>query len=235
MTDTLLREHENTTAPLTDIPTSESSIPEAPASTMRESHQLDSKGEVQDRADALALHKIYEGLLFLRKGAPGDAQKIARLAVQHLWQQPNMPYPRHTHNKPLDYPWSEKARELYFAGNTTGNLVLEHMRPISNLVEALFSIVEEGGEHSEEKFYQELITEHANLCFTVIAKEDDDLLTKAGLRKALVAGDDWARYSKVGLMRSQFSAVTEDERFKPDLIKGRRGRFADPKKSATKK
>ena len=229
-------------APVTDTPESETPVasevaadPEPLKVPMRVFNQLDSKGEDGDRADALELYRVFEGLSHFSDGAFGDTNKIARLAVQHLWQYGKSPYPRHSHNKPLDYPWSEDARNLYFEGKATGNLVLEHVRPLGTLVESLFKIVREGGEDSKEKFYEELIEEHSHLNFTVISNEDNDLLDKAGLRTKLVPGGPWARYEMVGLMREQFKSITEDERFSPDSIKGRRGRFIKPKKVRAKK
>lgn len=230
-------------APVTDAPESGTPVATEVAADaeslkvpMRVFNQLDSKGEDGDRADALELYRIFEGLTHFSDVAFGDTNKIARLAVQHLWQYGKSPYPRHSHNKPLDYPWSEHARNLYFEGKATGNLILEHVRPLGTLVESLFKIVrEEGGEESIEKFYQKLIEEHSHLNFTVISNDDNDLLDKAGLRTKLVPGGPWARYEMVGLMREQFKSITEDERFSPDLIKGRRGRFVKPKKVRAKK
>lgn len=226
MTDTLLQD----LIPSVDLEIAAPEGAELAEVPMREFDQLDSKGEGQDRADAMALYQVYEGLAHLRSGSIGNTHKIAKLAIQHLWQQTRLPAPRHTHNKPLDYPWSKRARDLFFAGDTSGNLVFEHVRPLSTLVEVLFAIVEEAGDDSREKFYQKLVEEHSHLNFTVISNEDNTLLDKAGLRSKMVPGGPWARYELVGLMREQFKSITEDERFSPDMIVGHRGRFAKPKK-----
>lgn len=189
---------------------------------MRVENQLEPLGEDRDRRDAAAIHEIYKGLGLVRstsdsKGYPNQA---AREAIVKIWQEPRMPKPRHTHNKPLEYPWSQDARDLYFAGKTSHKLVLEHVRPISHLRDELFEAVSKPG-CTDQEIHDLLVKAHKNLCFAIITKAEDDRMTAAGLRTALAdAEGDWARYEQaLQLTEDHFGSVINDDRYVPKVKK----------------
>ncbi len=180
---------------------------------MRISNQLDSFGDVQDRLDAAAIHKVFQGLQIIRSTS-GFTNKLARESIVKIWQEPRMPKMRYTHNKPLEYPWSPLARDLFFNGETVGALVLEHVVPISHLCDDIFITLNEAN-CTDEKIYNLLIKSHSPLSFTIITKAEDDVVTGAGLRSALSELDgEWARYEQaLGLKEEHFKAITEDDRY----------------------
>jgi hypothetical protein len=181
---------------------------------MRSVKQLETLGEERDRLDAEAIHKVFQGLTLIRSTSKGFVNKLARETIVKIWQEPRMPNLRYTHNKPLDYPWSPLARDLFFNGETVGALVLEHVTPISHLCEEIFTKIAEEG-CTNEDIYDLIMESHAPLSFTVITKKEDDLVTSAGLRSNLSGLEGaWARYTEaLGLREEHFLAVTEDERY----------------------
>lgn len=180
---------------------------------MRTANQLETFGEDRDRLDAEAIYKVFQGLQLVRTTSKGFVNKLARETIVKIWQEPRMPTLRYTHNKPYDYPWSPPARDLFFNGETVGALVLEHVTPISHLCEEIFIKLSE--DCTEEDVYDLLMESHTPLSFTVITKKEDDLLTSAGLRSNLSELDgEWARYTQaLGLLKEDFLAITEDERY----------------------
>lgn len=177
-------------------------------------NQLNSFGEERDRLDAAAIHTVLRGLKTVRPHSTGFVNKLARESIVKIWQEPRMPELRYTHNKPLEFPWSPLARDLFFTGETVGALVLEHVIPISHLRDEIFDKIDEE-DCTDEVIYDLIIKSHTPLSFTVITKAEDNLLTSAGLRSALSELDgEWARYSQaLGLNKDDFRAVTEDERY----------------------
>ena len=199
----------------------------------RSTDQLDSLGEARDRADSEAIYSIYKALQPLASRRLAVVNRALREAIQKIWQEPRMPKGKDrifSHNKPLDFPWSPNARDLYFGNKAdaavaiTGQLVLEHVTPINILVNDLLAKVAEA-DCTEEKFFELLQAEHRQLSFVVLTKEDDNALTRAGLKAAGVTGEGisaWARYeSGCGLKEEDFLAITADPRFGAELVSGR--------------
>jgi hypothetical protein len=199
----------------------------------RSNNQLDSLGDKRDRADSEAIYSIFKALQPLASRRLAVVNRALREAIQKIWQEPRMPKGKtriFSHNKPLDFPWSPNARDLYFSHRTdasvaiTGQLVLEHVTPINILVNGLLSKVAEV-DCTEEKFYELLLQEHEPLSFVVLTKEDDNALTRAGLKSAGVVEEGasaWARYEKgCGLTEEDFIGVTADPRFSGELAANR--------------
>ena len=186
---------------------------------MRSENQLETFGEDRDRLDAEAIHKVFQGLILIRTTSKGFVNKLARETIVKIWQEPRMPRLRYTHNKPLEYPWSPLARDLFFNGETVGALVLEHVTPISHLCEEIFTKIAEE-RCTNDDIYDLIMKSHAPLSFTVITKTEDDLVTSAGLRSNLSELEGaWARYTQaLSLRQEDFLAVTEDERYPAYLL-----------------
>lgn len=187
---------------------------------MRVRNQLNLLGEDRDRRDAAAIREICKGLELVRSASKSTSypNRAAREAIVKIWQEPRMPKPRHKHNKPLEYPWSQDARDLYFAGNTSNTLVLEHVRPISHLRDEVFAAVVLPG-CTDQTIYDIMIGAQKWMNFAIITKAEDDRLTSAGLRTALAdAEGDWARYEQaLNLTKDHFLAVTDDPRYVPNV------------------
>lgn len=191
----------------------------------RSTDQLDSLGELRDRADAEAIFSIYKALQPLAERKLAVVNRALREAIQKIWQEPRMPKGKDrifSHNKPLDFPWSPNARDLYFgnrddsAVTITGQLVLEHVTPINILVNDMLAYVATP-DATEEGFYELVLQEHRQLSFVILTKEDDNQLTRAGLKAAGVTEEGssaWARY-EVGcdLREEDFLSITADPRW----------------------
>lgn len=185
--------------------------------------QLDSLGDELDRADSDAIYSIFKALQPLTSPRLAKVKERAlREAVQKIWQEPRMPKNRFAHNKPLDYPWSPNARDLYFAHKAdpsislANRLDLEHVTPISILTTQLQE--ESAGTGCTPEVFLGLIKKaHKPLCFAILTSEDHQSLGKGKKGAAAVAGEGitvWTRYEVgFGLKKEDFMSVTEDPRF----------------------
>lgn len=199
--------------------------------------QLESLGAERDAADLDTIYGLFTSLgrtLEIARNAPsgspesrgkGDIGKILRLSVALLWQEPRIPgsgKPKQKldHNKPFVFPWSEKARDVYFGKkadptvSTANQLVLEHTHPAKLLTGDLLKMINEGCTKDQwTKFFLEA---HKGLSFVILTKEEDNALTKAGLRSAIVSVDEdpspLARYTKAGV-QGEFMSLLDDERW----------------------
>lgn len=196
-------------------------------------NQLDTLGEARDRADSEAIYSIFKALQPLAHRRLAVVNRALREAIQKIWQEPRMPKGKDrafSHNKPLDFPWSPNARDLYFqnkddsAVTIKGQLVLEHVVPINILVNDMLAKVAEP-DCTEEQFLKFIRDEHRQLSFVVLTKEDDNALTRAGLKAAGVnelGASAWARYEVgCGLVEGDFISVTADPRFGADSASAR--------------
>lgn len=180
----------------------------------RSTNQLDTKGEMVDRADAKAIYEVYKGLQSVRCASTSYVHRAAREAIQKIWQEPRMPSLKFAHNKPLAYPWSPKARELFFSGERReGALVLEHSTPICFLRDKIFEEIDKP-DCTEETIYNLLRKENETLSFTVITKKEDTKLgAKLRNRMASKPGP-YGRYEEgLELKEEDFLSVTKDPKY----------------------
>lgn len=180
----------------------------------RDTNQLDSKGEKIDRADAKAIYEVYKGLQSVRCASTSYVHRAAREAIQKIWQEPRMPSLKTSHNKPLAYPWSPKARDLILSGKATkGALVLEHTTPISILRDKIFDEVSKE-DCTEETIYNLLKKEHEELSFVILTKAEDTKLGKK-FRNSLSSRESaYGRYEEaLGLTETDFISATKDDRY----------------------
>ncbi|HEX9226374.1 MAG TPA: hypothetical protein VF885_06910 [Arthrobacter sp.] len=200
-----------------------------PSPATRIDNQLNSLGDELDRADSDAIHAVFKALQPLTSPRVIKVKRRAlREAVQKIWQEPRMPKgeSRFAHNKPLDYPWSPNARDLYFAHRADPSVIiknrldLEHVTPIGLLtdeLEALFT----NDECSPDAFFDRLKEVHVPLSFAVLTREDHTALGRVKMKAATVTGEGvsiWARYAAIGLKEEDFMAITADPRFAADLV-----------------
>lgn len=180
----------------------------------RATNQLNTKGEKIDRADAKAIYEVYKGLQSVRCASTSYVHRAAREAIQKIWQEPRMPSLKTSHNKPLAYPWSPKARDLLLSGKgTKGALVLEHTTPISILRDKIFDEVSKA-DCTEETIYNLLKKEHEELSFVILTKAEDTKLGKKFRNSVSTRESSYGRYEEaLGLNEEDFLSATKDDRY----------------------
>lgn len=191
----------------------------------RSSDQLDSLGDEKDLKDATAILTVFRGLLDIRDGYKSFSNRLARLTVQHLWEEPRKPRsPDPDAPQPIVYPWSPDARKAAIDRNTVGNLVFEHTTPLVQVCDEIFQRL------ADPDFDQHAMLDHLReiyrgLCFVVITKADDKKLTNAGWRNTSPdPTDPWSRYkSGLGLGADDFKSLAADPEYKRARSERRRG------------
>jgi hypothetical protein len=150
---------------------------------------------------------------------PSD-QLLSRLLLVKTWQEVRLPRPRQGAIRPIEYPWSESARDLFFKGRATGNLKLEHVKPASYLINEILFPAAEDPECTDQMFLDLLVKEHSRLSFTIVTDIEDDMINAAGYKdKHVESDDDWERYKLSGIDTSTFKSLIEDDRFKRKMTK----------------
>jgi hypothetical protein len=194
----------------------------------RVDNQLNSLGDDLDRADSDAIYSIFKALQPLASPRLAKVKRRAlREAVQKIWQEPRMPRgeSRFAHNKPLNYPWSPNARDLYFAHRAdpsvpiTNRLDLEHVTPIGLLTDELEAFFGDA-DCTTDAFFDRLKKVHVPLCFAVLTREDHQALGRVKMKAATVSGEGvsvWARYAAIGLKEEDFFSIIADPRFGADM------------------
>lgn len=207
-----------------DVPLSRSELLASMNLKRRDTNQLVSFGAESDFADASHIRAILVHLARRSKTHEAKAYQQARGMLVDEWQEARLPAIRHTHNKPIDYPWSKMARDLFFEGNTSNNLVLEHVVPADYLVKKVLFPAVENPDFTDQMMLDLLVKEHSGLIFTVISKAEDRIIDSKKLRNVHIKSDDaWARYKEAGLDTTNFMALIDDERFDPATMLKARG------------
>jgi hypothetical protein len=186
---------------------------------LRVTNQLISLGDERDLKDAGKIR----GTLALwapdRRDKRSPAGSIARKILVDAWQEARLPDPIFDRIRPIEYPWSESARDLFFAGKTKSAITLEHVKPASYLLKEVLFPAAEDPNVTDEMFLDLLNAEHSRLSFTIVSKLEDDMINHAGFRdKHVESEDDWARYTLSGIDTSTFMALVDDERFDKDTM-----------------
>lgn len=167
-----------------------------------------SLGADEDRTDAEGLLGVLRSCKPVRQRRHAGTTHVARQALWNFWELPRLPRPLLQNKYPLAYPWSTSARVSYKENQRAPKggrgLVLEHVRPRNILIDSMI-------ERSDQLTAGELIG-YLNrfLAGAVITREEDLLLTNAGVAYAPVDADDpdpWARYRTAGLAPESFSPV----------------------------
>lgn len=167
-----------------------------------------SLGADEDRADAEGLLGVLCSCQPVRQRRHAGTTHVARQALWSFWELPRLPKPLLQNKYPLSYPWSTAARASYKeyrkAPKGGRGLVLEHVRPRNILIDNMV-------ERSEQLTANDLIG-YLNhfLAGAVITKEEDLLLTNAGVAYAPIDANDpdpWARYRTAGLDPESFKPV----------------------------
>ncbi|GAA2828604.1 hypothetical protein [Leucobacter komagatae] len=132
--------------------------------------------------------------------------RILKEVIWFKWEYPRLPRPLIDGKYPCAYPWSALARETYQRSpkraGRAGQLVIEHVVPkrelMAMIAEQAASLTPSGLAH--------LMIEGCRA--VVITKDEDRLLTRAGLGHVRSNKDDvWSRYRDVGLDLSTFTPL----------------------------
>lgn len=206
------------------------------AELTRVTRQLNDLGEARERDDSDAVYELLDHLRQLTS-TNGKAVQIrdraAREAIDHIWQLPRMPgnnlgrgrrlVKRSTlifsHNKPLIYPWSPKARDAFFAfvadpsQGLTNTLDTDHITPIGTLAADLMSELEGG--MTRDEFFVRIHEVHEPFCFAILTQKEHRGMS--GDHKSGRIGDGvslFVRYQEaLGLDESDLISVLEDPRW----------------------
>lgn len=208
---------------------------ETPAQTLF-TNQLRDLGEERERTDSDAVYEMLDHLRQMTSTHPVSLQlrdRAARTSIEHIWQLPRMPgnglgRGRRTvkrsslifsHNKPLNYPWSPKARNAYFdflrdpSKGLTNRLDTDHLTPIGTLAEDLMSELERGMDRIQ---FFELIREvHKPFCFAILTQAEHRGMGKEFKAGRIAEGVSlFARYREaLGLAEEDLISVHEDPRW----------------------
>lgn len=155
---------------------------------------MDSK----DAADAQLVADIADALRTwqARTGRPA-ATKVLREAVWFYWQNPRLPRPLINGKYPRAAMWSHDAAEMVLAGaaEARGQLVIEHIEPMSRLLRSLINTPEDAGRVAE------LLGD--GLRVVVVTRAESDALPDSG--------DPDERYASAGLTLSDFRSLDDWE------------------------
>lgn len=151
--------------------------------------QRDDEADLQLLLDLLRSYHDHE-----RRTGITSATRVLREALYFVWEGPRLP-------NGLKYapalPHSPAARAQRDAGNHAG-LVYEHAVPVTLVIRRLLAALPSTTENLRAQ-----LEAHAQR--VVITKEEDRLLTAAGLRARMPDPDDvWSRYRAVGLDPESF-------------------------------
>lgn len=188
--------------------------------TTRLTNQLDGLGEARDRTDAGHIYAMFKAL----QPVPANSVRTRALreTIQKLWQEPRMarkPGLIYSHNKPLDFPWSPKARDLYFrrladpSFSLAHRLDLEHVRPLGLTVLELLEKVTDPGFTAEETLSW-LRERHKGLSFAVLTSTEHSGMGQLKAADVDTSLDAFARYRQAcGLAAEDLISVIEDPRW----------------------
>lgn len=182
--------------------------------------QLDSLGEQRDERDAKTIHSIFSALRTAEKHPV--VTRALREAIQKIWQEPRMKRAKglkHSHNKPLDYPWSPKARDLYFrwlgdrSFSLKDRLDLEHVHPLGLTVSELLGLVADPRFTAQDTL-DWLRRKHSGLSFAVLTRAEHQGMGKLKAADVDTSAEAFARYREgCGLEPADLIAVTADPRW----------------------
>ena len=158
-------------------------------------------GKDEDRIDAEALLGVLRECREVRDRRRAGTTHMARQALWSFWELPRLPRPIISNKYPRPYPWSPAARDLYLTTERASGLVLEHVRPLNILVDAM---IISAGSWAVVDLITYLQTYMAG---AVITKAEDKALQAAGVGLGPLDQSDpdvWARYRTANLQPETF-------------------------------
>lgn len=207
----------------------------SPAKT-RITGQLNNLGEAREREDSDAVYELLNHLRQMTSTHPKSLQirdRAARTSIEHIWQLPRMPGNSvgrgrrqekrsasiFSHNKPLSYPWSPKARNAFFdylkdpSKGLTNTLDTDHLTPIGTLAADLMAELDRG--MTRDEFFVRIREVHEPFCFAVLTQKEHRGMGKDYKAARIADGVSlFDRYQKaLGLNEDDLISVHEDPRW----------------------
>lgn len=168
---------------------------------MTEPGRLISLGQDDDQIDAEALLGVLRECREVRDRRRAGTTHVSRQALWSFWELPRLPRPIISNKYPRPYPWSPAARDVYLTTGRTSGLVLEHVRPLNILLDAM---IRSSGAWTVLDLTNYLETFMAG---AVITKHEDTALQEAGVGLGPLDQNDpdvWARYRTANLEPTTF-------------------------------
>lgn len=143
------------------------------------------------------------------KKKTGVMNRIGRLAIQNIWQEPRLPVEsvgeyKKLRIKPFVFPWTPKAKMAYISSNSGAELQLEHIKPMNVYVHEVKEKI--GKEiNCKEEMLQYLYTSHEGLCFAVIEKSEHKELSNQ-----YDPNEEFSRYEAIGIDLTDCKSIYED-------------------------
>jgi hypothetical protein len=166
--------------------------------------RLVSLGTDEDLVDAEALLGVLRECREVRDRRHAGTTHVARQALWSFWEHPRLPRPLISNKYPRPYPWSPAARDIYLTTSRASGLVLEHVRPVNILVDAM---IFSAGSWAVVDLIEYLETYMAG---AVITRSEDEALRDAGVGLGPLDQSDpdvWARYRTAGLVPESFASL----------------------------
>lgn len=163
--------------------------------------RLISLGSEEDHIDADALLGALRECRKIRDRRRAGTTHVTRQALWSFWELPRLPRPIISNKYPRAYPWSPAARDIHQTTGQASGLVLEHVRPLNLLLDAM---IHSSGTWTVLDLIQYLETFMAG---AVITKAEDKALQGAGVGLGPLDQNDpdvWARYRTANLEPETF-------------------------------
>lgn len=175
-------------------------------------NQLEDLGEERSLADAQYIYDVFKAHITYEDNMNKSGEKysmasvnvVDRNALQKMWEEARIPKEKYSHNKPYDFPWSKKARELYAKGGDMARLFhLEHTLELKTIKDEAIRRMglvqgEEGAIRSGEDMLDYLVETHRGTTFVILTAEEHSRLSKGDPSKS---EDVWAFYERNGIYR----------------------------------
>ena len=129
--------------------------------------------------------------------------KVLRECLWFVWQAPRLPQPLVRSKYPRSAPWTAAARAAYAADpRGRGDLVMEHIEPVSGLVRTLLAAP------TERAAFIRTLSDALRFC--VVTRGEDRMLAAAKVAKHTpVSEDPWVRYRLAGIDVSQIRPLDD--------------------------
>lgn len=137
---------------------------------------------------------------------------VDRNAFHKLWEEVRIPKQRYSHNKPVNFPWSKNARELFAkGGDLARQFHLEHTLELKSIKDEAIRRMQLADDDKDAikngaDMLQYLKSIHQDTAFVILTSEEHSRLPKGQFSKA---EDVWAFYEKYGIYKKDCISLVE--------------------------
>ena len=183
-------------------------------------NQFRSLGKERDLADAQYIYDIFCAHINYVKEMDKQGVKyslatvnvVDRNAFHKIWEEVRIPKDRISHNKPVEFPWSKNARELYIkGGDLSRKFHLEHILELKTIKnEAIRRMMLGSSEKDTIKDGGDMLDYLNGLnretAFLILTSEEHKKLSKGDESKV---ENPWAYYEKNGIYKKDCISLKE--------------------------